>query len=286
MLPHFCWRKTMTRTAAFTLIELLIVLAIIALLMGIIVPVSISSRNSVRQSQCLTNLRQIGAAMSLYVQDFDETHPTSHVGWYGGYPSNALWARQVLPYIGSAATLSCPSDPTTAEAGSFVVSYGLNSNFADTPAESSVAAPTRTLLAFEVTKSVLRQSNGVVESSGPTAITGDGVTLLADPDPVVNPEGGRYATGAFDNHAYSAPSDIMAAMFLPARHREGANYLAADGHTVWLKAAQVSAGMSAPTSDAPQSHHGLPLPNNPEQPAWPTAEGTGLGHHRLTFSLN
>jgi prepilin-type N-terminal cleavage/methylation domain-containing protein/prepilin-type processing-associated H-X9-DG protein len=278
-------RRNGMQNKAFTLIELLVVIAIIAVIAAFLFPVFSQTREKARQTTCVANLKQIGAAMSLYVQDFDETHPMSQADWYGEYPSNALWVRQVRPYIGNISVLSCPSDATSAAPQNFVVSYGLNSNFADTPAESSVTAPTRTLLAFEVTRSVLHQSNSITESRSPTAITGDGVTLLADPDPVVNREGGRYATGAFDNHAYPSPSDIMAAMFLPARHHEGANYLAADGHTVWLKASEVSAGMNALRADSPQSPHGLPLPNNLDQPNWPTAEGTAVGHHRLTFSL-
>src|SRR5437879_3305864 len=65
----------MTRKAlpGFTLIELLIVLAVIAVLTALLFPEFAQTRETARQSSCLSNLHQIALASELYSQDYDET---------------------------------------------------------------------------------------------------------------------------------------------------------------------------------------------------------------------
>ncbi|NUL81905.1 MAG: prepilin-type N-terminal cleavage/methylation domain-containing protein [Armatimonadetes bacterium] len=59
----------------FTLIELLVVIAIIAILAAILFPVFAQAREKARQSMCGSNIRQIGMASQMYLQDFDEMYP-------------------------------------------------------------------------------------------------------------------------------------------------------------------------------------------------------------------
>ncbi len=59
----------------FTLIELLVVVGIIALLAAVLFPVFAKARAKGRQAVCLSNLRQLGLAISAYSQDYDDQYP-------------------------------------------------------------------------------------------------------------------------------------------------------------------------------------------------------------------
>jgi len=97
------------KRGAFTLIELLVVIAIIAILAAILFPVFAQAREKARQTACLSNEKQIGLGLMMYIQDYDEVLPysLSNVG-AGSAPTYYLQAR-LLPYMKSGPLFTCPS---------------------------------------------------------------------------------------------------------------------------------------------------------------------------------
>lgn len=93
---------------AFTLIELLIVIAIIALLAAILFPAFSRARANARRSACQSNLKQIGLAMSQYVQDNDGMMMRS---WTIGFdqPDGITWPVMLIPYTKNENIYECIS---------------------------------------------------------------------------------------------------------------------------------------------------------------------------------
>ncbi len=110
----------------FTLIELLVVIAIIAVLAAILFPVFAQAREKARQTACLSNCRQIGTALMMYTQDYDEKYPQEHRSTSNPVVEDSSAQLEtedygspfdkILPYIagkdsGKTQLFVCPSDP-------------------------------------------------------------------------------------------------------------------------------------------------------------------------------
>jgi len=95
----------MRNAKGFTLIELLVVIAIIAILAAMLFPVFARAREKARQASCKSNLRQIGVAMELYVQDYDELFPYAD-DWCGSRRLPVV----LRPYTKCPEIWHCPSD--------------------------------------------------------------------------------------------------------------------------------------------------------------------------------
>ena len=93
-----CRNRHVSVNQGFTLLELLVVIAVIALIGGLLFPVFAQAREKARQATCLSNCHQWGDAFMMYVQDWDETYPLGF-GWspsLGGWQ----WARPHMAPVG------------------------------------------------------------------------------------------------------------------------------------------------------------------------------------------
>lgn len=105
---------------AFTLIELLVVIAIIAILAAILFPVFAQARETARKAVCTSNLKQIGTAMLMYVQDYDEAFPSQDPVASRPQVMDDFWMFFISNYLASRPknwsdakgnVFSCPSNP-------------------------------------------------------------------------------------------------------------------------------------------------------------------------------
>jgi prepilin-type N-terminal cleavage/methylation domain-containing protein/prepilin-type processing-associated H-X9-DG protein len=106
-----------SRQRAFTLIELLVVIAIIAILAAILFPVFAQARESARMTSCLSNMKQIGLALRMYCQDYDEVNTSIYQGWGTGDPNSDdqqgwMWRNAIQPYTKNKGIMACPSNPS------------------------------------------------------------------------------------------------------------------------------------------------------------------------------
>jgi len=97
------------RRRGFTLIELLVVIAIIAILAAILFPVFSRAREAARKTSCQSNLRQIGTAIAMYAQDWDERYP--YFQWSADdLHHGELFPYLLQPYLKNWNIFVCPSD--------------------------------------------------------------------------------------------------------------------------------------------------------------------------------
>jgi len=99
------------RRRGFTLIELLVVIAIIAILASILFPVFGSARKKARQATCASNMKQLGLAFHMYLEDWDENFiPWTRTAWTG--ESEQVWNWQVglytSKYVPNPTMFVCP----------------------------------------------------------------------------------------------------------------------------------------------------------------------------------
>ena len=96
---------------AFTLIEVLVVVAVIALLMALAVPLFMRITQTGQATACLSNLRQIGAGLNGYLAEHDFTMPALQAGRSQLAQEIPVLDTALQPYVRSKAVFACPADP-------------------------------------------------------------------------------------------------------------------------------------------------------------------------------
>src|SRR5579862_8787686 len=106
----------MQRRTGFTLIELLVVIAIIAILAAILFPVFAQAREKARAITCISNLNQLGTAVLMYAQDYDEGivpgitcdgnyTTTCNAGDPSPDKRERVWSGRLQPYVKNGGTV-------------------------------------------------------------------------------------------------------------------------------------------------------------------------------------
>lgn len=98
------------RSRGFTLTEILIVLAIIAALTAIAVPVGRSVMARSRNAACLSNLRQIGTGLEAYLQDHAQMMPEIAAGRRSKAEVTPVLETELASYLSNPETFHCPAD--------------------------------------------------------------------------------------------------------------------------------------------------------------------------------
>jgi prepilin-type N-terminal cleavage/methylation domain-containing protein/prepilin-type processing-associated H-X9-DG protein len=123
---------------AFTIVEFLIVMAIISILSSILLPLLSKARDRARKAVCMNNLRQIYISLSMYLNDYDEYFPCADdpvsLNPYYWLWMGRGWRKILMPYIKKninekdPSILYCPSDRTAPKKWEST-SYGYSMSF-------------------------------------------------------------------------------------------------------------------------------------------------------------
>jgi prepilin-type N-terminal cleavage/methylation domain-containing protein/prepilin-type processing-associated H-X9-DG protein len=239
-------RASKTCSPAFTLIELLVVIAILAVLAGILFPVFASAREKARETICMSNLKQIGAAVMLYTQDCEGTYPSAQAKDEASPPvaseeNFVNWAELVYPYIKNGSVLRkgklafaggvfhCPSDNRSRGP-----SYAINAWVLFGLHEAEITRSTESVILAEKRGSIPQERFVWWSDPWPGWPLKEG-TPIKDREPAINAIDEPDKDD--DDPTPDSPEQDRreAAGLQTLRHHGGSNWMFGDGHVKWSR---------------------------------------------------
>mgnify|MGYP002779656434 CR=1 FL=1 len=229
----------------FTLIELLVVIAIIAILAAILFPVFSRARENARRISCVSNLKQIGLGVAMYVQDNDGAYPMSS----STDGTLRRWPDYIFPYVKSAQLFVCPSvgsgDVDTrgqswaASTGVTGRYFGYGYNYQYLGNSRTPARPGFPFTAKDSVVSAPAQTVAVSDTSGVGTTGTSGTYVIDPPQLVLNADSTQRGSGrasASDAYYPNGSGSNIAQRSTPApRHLEMISVAFADGHAKAMK---------------------------------------------------
>jgi prepilin-type N-terminal cleavage/methylation domain-containing protein/prepilin-type processing-associated H-X9-DG protein len=221
------------RSRAFTLIELLVVVAIIAILSAILFPVFARARENARRASCMSNLKQMGLGMMMYVQDYDETFPDRY---YENSETTQYWWILLQPYTKSEQLFQCPSSPFSRSTTAITNGeYGANLFVIKNNTSSGAEQPLKLAAVQSVSATYALMDWGTYFASASNAYTSNYSYYYL---PGMGEGGGDCS---------AMPTHSPLPSYYPdnykdcqsGRHFGGINVTFADGHVKWLKSSIV-----------------------------------------------
>lgn len=185
------------RKRGFTLIEVLVVMAIAGILVALLLPSIQAAREGGRRIQCANNLRQMGIAFYLLFGDTEER-----------FPPELRWQKYINKYIDDPNVWNCPNQPGVGYSETIRLPFAYN--WALATAMSQNAGPNLPMIIFVpgYLKQVKKQSETVLlsDSSGGPGVNFNMIGRKASVGPGVSPS---------------------------KRHSGGDNFIFVDGHGKW-----------------------------------------------------
>jgi prepilin-type N-terminal cleavage/methylation domain-containing protein/prepilin-type processing-associated H-X9-DG protein len=183
---------TNNRSPAFTFVEMIVVMAVIAILMSVTYPVYIRMSQSAKATKDMSNLRQIALATQMYMNDNSGAFPGS---------ATVTWMSQLelnQKYLSAWRVLESPFDKrSTSESGdgTTAISYGINSNIyvSNVPISADKITKPTVFIVFAPAQA----STATVSFSGVGNSSAPGVTVLA----AASVPGGSAQGGTHNNRA-------------------------------------------------------------------------------------
>ena len=188
------------RRSGFTLIELLVVIAIIAILAAILFPVFAKAREAARGASCKSNLKQLGIATAMYLQDYDQRFLPN------GQNPGITPLDRLVPYTKNRDLWICPSENNaTVRAKTDVryVSYMFNNQLQGDP-DSTMTRPGDLVVAHDADPGELGWTEGNTWDSGATTdwphVRANGTGVNSYLLPWFQRHNGSFNTLFYDGH--------------------------------------------------------------------------------------
>ena len=206
-------KKLIPRKLGFTLVEILVVLAILVLIAVIFVTVFARVRENGHSAACQSQLKQIALAFQQYVQDSNGLYPQPYTSQDNG--ENVYWPTYLDPYTKNTKIFFCPN---LVKSGN-VVFQQMKTTYAynGLVLEQISTSPPKVRLKSNFHESIIKNPSEVFLNLDQT-----GDENLEEKVPVSS----AGCTDFIDPNA----SDF----YVPALHSGGANYSFYDGHAKWL----------------------------------------------------